>query len=58
MNKNCLLGWCKDSKILVELIGVNKGRHVTLKYCTILINVNRNHRVYKGHEQSTSLKND
>ena len=41
--------------ILVTLIGVNKGRRVTLKYLSILINVSRKHRVYIGHEQSTSL---
>ena len=32
--------------ILVKLIGVNKGRHVTFKYFSILINVSRKHRVY------------
>ena len=32
--------------LFVKLIGVNKGGHVTLKYFSILINVNRKHRVY------------
>ena len=44
-----------DNLVLVNLIGVNKGRLVTLKYFSILINVSRKHRVYIGHEQSTSL---
>ena len=44
-----------NNLVLVELIGVNKGRCVTLKYFSILINVNREPRVYIGHEQSTSL---
>ena len=29
--------------LLVKLIGVNKGRHVTLKYFNILIKVSRKH---------------
>ena len=45
----------KVEVILVKLIGVNKGRHVTLKYFSKLINVNRKHIVYIGHEQSKSL---
>ena len=32
--------------VLVKLIGVNKGRHVTLKCFSLLINVNRKHRLY------------
>ena len=32
--------------VLVKLIGVNKGRNVPLKYFSILINVNRKHRLY------------
>ena len=41
--------------LLVKLIGVNKGRRVTLKYFSILIIVSRKHRVYIVHEQSTSF---
>ena len=33
---------------MVKLIGVDKGRHVTLKYCNILININ--------NENTTGLK--
>ena len=32
--------------LLVRLIGVNKGRHVTLKYSSILIKVSRKHRIF------------
>ena len=39
----------------VKLIGVNKGRRVTLKYFSILIKVNRKHRLLIGPEQSISL---
>ena len=31
--------------VLVKLIGVNKGRRVTLKYFSILIKVSRKHRL-------------
>ena len=34
------------SLVLVKLIGVNKGRHATLKYFSLLINVNRKHRLF------------
>ena len=34
--------------ILDKLNGVKKGRHVTLKYFSILINVNRKHRLFIG----------
>ena len=44
-----------SNHLLVKLIGVNKGRRVTLKYFRILINVSRKHKVYIGHEQSPSL---
>ena len=37
--------WCY-SLVLVKLIGVNKGRHVTLKYFSILIKVSRKHRLF------------
>ena len=30
--------------LLVELIGVNKGRRVTLKYFSILIKIDKEHR--------------
>ena len=32
--------------LLLKLIGVNKGRHVTLKYFSLLINVYRKHRLF------------
>ena len=32
--------------LLVKLIGVNKGRHVTLKYFSIFIKVSRKQRVF------------
>ena len=32
---------------MVKLIGVNKGRHVTLKYFNILIKVTRKHRSFE-----------
>ena len=32
--------------LLVKLIGVNKGRRVTLKYFSILIKVSRKHRLF------------
>ena len=32
--------------LLVKLIGVNKGRRVTLKYFSILIKVSRKHRTF------------
>ena len=41
--------------VLVKLIGVNKGRHVTLKYFIILIKVSRKHRLFIGPGQSISL---
>ena len=41
--------------LLVELIGVNKGRRVTLKYFSILIKVCRKHRLFIGPGQSISL---
>ena len=41
--------------VLVKLIGVNKGRHVTLKYFSILIKVSRKHRLFIGLGQSISL---
>ena len=41
--------------LLVRLIGVNKGRHVTLKYFSILIKVSRKHRLFIGPRQSISL---
>ena len=34
------------SIVLVRLIGVNKGRRVTLKYFSILIKVSRKHRLF------------
>ena len=34
--------------VLVKLIGVNKGRQVTLKYFSILIKVSRKHRLFIG----------
>ena len=40
---------------MVKLIGVNKGRRVTLKYFSILIKVSRKHRLFKGPGQSISL---
>ena len=36
-------------------IGVNKGRRVTLKYLSLLINVNRKHRLFIVPETSISL---
>ena len=41
--------------VLVKLIGVNKGRHVTLKYFSILIKVSRKHRLFIGPGQGISL---
>ena len=41
--------------ILVKLIGVNKGRRVTLKYFSILIKVSRKHRLFISPGQSISL---
>ena len=38
--------------ILVKLIGVNKGTHVTLKYFSILIKFSRKHRLFIGPGQS------
>ena len=32
--------------LLVKLIGVNKGRRVTLKYLNILIKINKEHSYY------------
>ena len=37
--------WWK-AQIMVKLIGVNKGRHVTLKYFNILKKVNRKHIIF------------
>ena len=34
--------------VLVELIGINKGRHVTLKYFNILIKIDKEHRNFFG----------
>ena len=45
----------KRSKVLVKLIGVNKGRRVTLKYFSILINVSRKHKLFIGPGQKLSL---
>ena len=41
--------------VLVKLIGVNKGKHVTLKYFSILIKVRRKHKLFIGPGQSISL---
>ena len=41
--------------VLVKIIGVNKGRHVTLKYFSILIKVSRKHRLFIAPGQSISL---
>ena len=38
--------------VLVKLIGVNKGRHVTLKYFSILTNIDKEHRHFIGSEKS------
>ena len=41
---------------LVEIIiGVNKGRHVTLKYLSKLIKINRKLRLFIGPGQNISL---
>ena len=40
---------------MVKLIGVNKGRRVKLKYFSLLINVNRKHRLFISPETSISL---
>ena len=40
---------------MVKLIGVNKGRHVTLKYFSILIKVSRKQRLFIGPGLSISL---
>ena len=39
-------GHLKITSVLVKLIGVNKGRRVTLKYLNILIKVSRKHRLF------------
>ena len=41
--------------VLVRLIGVNKGRRVTLKYFIILIKVSRKHRLFLAPGQSIIL---
>ena len=41
--------------VLVKLIGVNKGRRVTMKYFSLLISVNRKHRLFMVPETSISL---
>ena len=33
---------------MVKLIGVNKGRRVTLKYFSILIKISRKHKIILG----------
>ena len=50
---NVILGWYQW--VLVKLIGVNKGRYVTLKYFSLLINVNRKHKLFIVPETSISL---
>ena len=42
-------------EVLVKLIGVNKGRHVTLKYFNLLIKIHKEHSYCIGPEQSISL---
>ena len=41
--------------VLVKLIGVNKGRQVTLKYFSLLIKVSRKHRLFIAPGQSMIL---
>ena len=48
INQFCaLIRTFKLKHLLVKLIGVNKGRPVTLKYFSLLINVNRKDRHVK-----------
>ena len=46
--------WSK-MMILVKLIGVNKRRHVTLKYFSILLKIHKEHSYFIGPGQSISL---
>ena len=41
--------------LLVKLVGLNKGRHVTLKYFSILMKVSRKHRLFIAPGQSKIL---
>ena len=41
--------------LLVKLIGVNKGRHVTLKYFSILIRIDKEHRYFIVSGRSISF---
>ena len=41
--------------LLVKLIGVNKGRYVTLKYFSIFVKVIRKHRIFIAPGQSISF---
>ena len=47
--------WLLAKALLGKLIGVNKGRRVTLKYFSLLIKVSRKHRLFIGPGQSKSL---
>ena len=40
------LSWSEKEQLLVKLIDVNNGRHVTLIYFSLLISVNRKHRLF------------
>ena len=44
----------ESTLILVKLIGVNKGRSVTLIYFSLLMHVNRKHRLFIVPETSIS----
>ena len=41
--------------LLVKLVGLNKGRHVTLKYFSILMKVSRKHRLFRVKKRKVLL---